>query len=75
MKNLAKLSKKMIMLGVMLFALGIFTFTDLGTSASGAAPCCSECETIYQDCIDVGGTPSECIQQQNRCFRWCSFGC
>lgn len=75
MKSILKVSRKFMVLAAMLFALGFATFADFGTKQCGAAPCCSECETIYQSCIDSGGTPLECNQQANRCWRWCDFDC
>lgn len=75
MKNILKLSRKFVVLAVMLFALGVLTFSDFGAAPSGAAPCCSDCESIYQDCIDGGGTPAQCFQQSNSCWRWCDFDC
>ena len=75
MKNILKLSRKFVILAAMLFALGVFTFTDFGTVASGSAPCCSECETRYDDCIAGGGTPQWCANWANSCWRWCSFSC
>ncbi|HEX8369735.1 MAG TPA: hypothetical protein VF604_14410 [Pyrinomonadaceae bacterium] len=76
MKNILKLSRKFLVLGAMLFALGFVTFTDFGTAPTGASLfCCSECEPIYQNCIDGGGTPTQCNQQANYCWRHCDFGC
>jgi hypothetical protein len=75
MKNILGLSRKFVILGVMLFALGFMTFTDVGTTPQGAAPCCSECETRYDDCIAGGGDPTYCANWANSCWRWCSFSC
>lgn len=75
MKNILKLSRKFVVLGAMLFSLGFVTFADFGTKQCGAAPCCSECETRYQDCIDSGGTHQYCINWSNSCWRWCDFDC
>jgi hypothetical protein len=75
MKNILKVSRKFIILAVMLFALGTMVFTDFGTVSSGSAPCCSECETRYEDCIAGGGTPTYCANWANSCWRWCSFSC
>lgn len=73
MKDIYKLGRKLAVLGVMLFALGFVVFTDVGRSS--AAPCCSECETLYDDCIGWGGTPAQCIQMSNNCWRRCVMSC
>lgn len=75
MKNIAKISRKFLMLGAMLIVLGLVTFSDKLIAPAGAAPCCSECEAGEQQCIDDGGTPFECFQQYRNCYRWCSFSC
>ena len=74
MKNILKITRKFLVLGAMLFALGLALSSNNLTTA-GAAPCCSECEAGQQQCIDDGGTPSECFQLYRSCFRWCSFSC
>jgi hypothetical protein len=75
MKNILKLGRKFALLAAMLCALGVLTFSDTGTAKCGAAPCCSECETRYQDCIDWGGTHEECRNWEFSCWRWCDFDC
>lgn len=73
MQNTFKLSRKFVLLAVMLLGTSFAVFTD--TNASTVMPCCSDCEAIYQDCINNGGTPAECFQQSRSCFRRCSFDC
>jgi hypothetical protein len=75
MKNILKLSRKFVVLVAMLFALGVLTFTDFGTAPSDAAPCCSECEAVYLNCVNAGGTPAQCNLQANFCWRHCDINC
>jgi len=75
MRNIFKLGRKFIVLGTMLFALGFLTFTDSGTAPTDASACCSECEAVYLNCINAGGTPAQCNLQANFCWRHCDMGC
>lgn len=75
MNIISKLGRKFVMLSALLFTLGFFTLTDFGSTATGAAPCCSDCFAGEQQCIDNGGDPVDCFREYESCFRWCNFGC
>lgn len=73
MLNNFKLVRKFALLAIMLLGTSFAVFSD--TNAASLMPCCSECETIFQNCIDNGGTFEQCNQESSRCFRRCSFSC
>ncbi|MGC2236564.1 MAG: hypothetical protein WA584_10410 [Pyrinomonadaceae bacterium] len=75
MKSIIKLSRKFILLGAMLFALGFVVSTDFGTTEVAAAPCCSICEDYYDNCIALGHTPEYCLPRQESCWRYCNPYC
>lgn len=73
MQSVIKLGRKFVLLTLMVVGTSFAVLTD--TNAAPAMPCCSDCDAIYQDCIDGGGTPAECFQLANRCYRRCSPSC
>jgi len=77
MFNVLKLSRKIVLLAVMLVGLSFAIFTDFGTNATGAAPCCSTCEQIELSCENLPPGPNQdkCYQRAFNCWRWCSFSC
>ena len=58
-----------ILTGVLLFA----------PEEAVAAPCCSSCDTILENCeVDCDGDPAcldDCWDKAFNCYRWCSFSC
>ncbi len=77
MQNIFKLSRKFVLLAVMLVGLGFFVFSDFGTNSAGAAPCCSDCFAEEEYCYTLPPGPEydECMRWVRSCFRWCSFSC
>lgn len=72
MKNF-KLVRKFMLLAVMFVGIGFVVSTD--TSASAKLFCCSDCDNAYQQCINGGGTPSQCFQENRFCFQHCDPMC
>ena len=64
MQNIFKLSRKFVLLAVMLLGLSFVVFSDFGTTATGAAPCCSQCEAQENECYNLPPGP-----QQDQCFQ------
>ncbi len=77
MQNIFKLSRKFILLTLMLVGLSFVAASDFGTTAAGAAPCCSQCEAQENYCwsLPPGPEADDCIRRANNCWRWCSFSC
>lgn len=77
MQNIFKLSRKFVLLAVMLVGLSFAIFTDFGSTATGAAPCCSDCFAQEEYCATLPPGPErdECRDSVFRCFRWCDFDC
>ena len=68
-----RLLRKLTML-VVLLAGFVVASSDLNVRQAGAAPCCSDCEAQEAYCYTLPD-PGPCLQDNNRCWRWCSFSC
>ena len=77
MQNIFKLSRKFVLLTAMLIGLSFVAFTDFGSTATGAAPCCSYCDSIEAQCeaMPPGPDQDRCYQRAFNCYSWCNFGC
>lgn len=76
MKNILKVSRKFIVLAIMLFALGVLTFTDFGAAPSGASQlCCSDCDPNHNSCILGGGRWAQCEREARYCWQYCDIYC
>lgn len=73
MKNVVKLGRKFMLLAVMLVGTSFAVSTD--TNAAASLFCCSDCDNAYQACLNGGGTPAQCIQENRFCFRHCDPDC
>lgn len=73
MQNIVKLGRKFFLLAVMLVGVGFAISTD--TNAAAQLFCCSDCDAAYQECINNGGTPSQCFSENKFCFRHCDPTC
>lgn len=69
-----RLLRKLTML-VVLLAGFVVASSDLNVRQTGAAPCCSSCESREAYCYTLPD-PWPCIEENDRrCWRWCSFSC
>jgi hypothetical protein len=69
-----RLLRKLTMLLILLAGF-IIASSDLMVKQAVARPCCSSCEAREEYCYTLPD-PDQClIDNENRCWRWCSFGC
>ncbi|HZI18071.1 MAG TPA: hypothetical protein VEY09_05690 [Pyrinomonadaceae bacterium] len=68
-----RLLRKFTLFVVLLAGLA-FASSDFGVKEAGAAPCCSECEDKEEYCYTLPD-PGPCLNDNTRCWRWCSFSC
>lgn len=74
MKNVVR---KFALLSALVIALAFAVSTNLGTASAGAAPCCSECDAMLYECIELEPGPQrdQCYNRYFSCLRWCWFEC
>lgn len=81
MKN--ALRKRLLMLGSVLVIAGSASLTWAGQTpdAPSFVPCCSACQTAWDDCLDecdvnpYPGCDVDCQDDANHCFRVCNKLC
>jgi hypothetical protein len=84
-KEIVRIGRRFLVLGVMLAALGLVTYSDVFVTPTAAAPCCSSCEVYPGDdevtyCENYCATSDRscydrCIRRVYNCWQWCSFSC
>ena len=69
-----RLLRKFMMLAVLLVGF-VVASSDLNSTQTAAAPCCSQCEEREAYCYTLPD-PDPCLEENfRRCWRWCSFSC
>ncbi|HEY9403574.1 MAG TPA: hypothetical protein VIQ24_12995 [Pyrinomonadaceae bacterium] len=69
-----RLLRKLTMLVVLCAGFMVASSDSTVRQTAAAAPCCSQCEEREEYCYTLPD-PGPCIQDNNRCWRWCSFSC
>ena len=76
MNEIIKLSRKFVILGFFVFALGFFLYADLGGERAGASACCSDCDASFAQCMqETNGDFWFCVNETFPCYNHCDPDC